>query len=316
MFTSKISRPRWLAAGAGAIGASSIAGAIKAAPMPRQHSSSAKAGFEKIQQILDVNGKVKHGLLHLEIDRKDIQNVTLRGVPIKPDFQLNGDLYFQDLGNGEIVMNADFPLKAKELDSFIKQLVSNNIVFQAEHQHLYDFSPMVWFVHFRARGNPEKVAHGIKAAMNVTSAPFPQKPPGNPTTPLPHEQMSKIIGAEADLGEDGVVHFDVPRRESITLGGTQVNPYLNVASTIAFQPHGGGQGAAAVPDFAMIASEINKVTSVMLELGWDIGCLYNQETDEHPQLYFSHQFKAGDAIQLAKEIRKGLEQTNSKLQSS
>ncbi len=25
---------------------------------------------------------------------------------------------------------------------------------------------------------------------------------------------------------------------------------------------------------------------VMRQQGWDIGCLYNQETDEHPQLYF------------------------------
>ncbi len=51
---------------------------------------------------------------------------------------------------------------------------------------------------------------------------------------------------------------------------------------------------------------------VMRRQGWIIGCLYNQETDEHPQLYFSHQVKVGDAIELAHEIRRGLDQTNSK----
>jgi len=45
--------------------------------------------------------------------------------------------------------------------------------------------------------------------------------------------------------------------------------------------------------------------------GWDIGCLYNQETDEQPQLFFSHQFKIGDPYQLAAEVRRGLDQTNS-----
>jgi len=50
----------------------------------------------------------------------------------------------------------------------------------------------------------------------------------------------------------------------------------------------------------------------MQHQGWDIGYLYNQETEEHPQLYFSHQFKVGNAIQLAREIRKELNQTNSK----
>lgn len=45
--------------------------------------------------------------------------------------------------------------------------------------------------------------------------------------------------------------------------------------------------------------------------GFTIHCLYNQETAENPQLYFSHQLKIGDALQLAQQIRKGLDQTNS-----
>ena len=40
-------------------------------------------------------------------------------------------------------------------------------------------------------------------------------------------------------------------------------------------------------------------------------CLDNQETAEHPQLYFSHQLKSGDAYQLAHEIRLGLNHTRS-----
>jgi len=36
----------------------------------------------------------------------------------------------------------------------------------------------------------------------------------------------------------------------------------------------------------------------------------NQETDEHPQLYFSHQFKTGDPIRLAREMRQALDRTD------
>lgn len=39
-------------------------------------------------------------------------------------------------------------------------------------------------------------------------------------------------------------------------------------------------------------------------------CLYNQETDEHPQLFFSHRFKTGDPYQLAQEVREDLNRTN------
>ena len=40
-------------------------------------------------------------------------------------------------------------------------------------------------------------------------------------------------------------------------------------------------------------------------------CLYNQETAEHPQLYFSHDFKTGDAIALARQLRRGIDRTDS-----
>jgi hypothetical protein len=104
----------------------------------------------------------------------------------------------------------------------------------------------------------------------------------------------------------------VPRRDTITLGGVQISPFLNIAAMIDFEPLGNGQQAAASADYSMIASEVQNVVKVMRQQGWETGCLYNQETDEHPQLFFSHQAKVGNAIDLAHQIRKGLDQTNSK----
>ncbi len=63
----------------------------------------------------------------------------------------------------------------------------------------------------------------------------------------------------------------------------------------------------------MVTSEVEPVARVMRNLGWDVGCLYNQETGEHPQLFFSHQFKTGDPLQLAREIRAGLNLMDVKL---
>ena len=64
--------------------------------------------------------------------------------------------------------------------------------------------------------------------------------------------------------------------------------------------------APVVPDLALVADEIQPVMRVMRARGWFVGCLYNQETDEHPQLYFTHQLKAGDAYRLAHEVRQVL----------
>ncbi len=263
----------------------------------------------EIEAIIDAEGAIDYGLLQIEIDRDDIHGVMLHGVPISPSFEINGDLNFQWLGGERVAMNSDLCLKRDEVDPFIDRLLEHDIEFQAEHQHFYDFEPIVFFIHFRAVGNAGAIARGIKAALNVTSTPFPQSPPKNPKTPLPAERLGKIIGATPTVGADGVVSFQVPRAEPIMLGGVRISPYLNVSMPIAFQPLHGGQ-AAAVPDFGMVASEIQHLVGRMRSRQWDIGCLYNQETDEHPQLFFSHQFKVGDPIDLAHEIRSGLDLLN------
>ena len=99
------------------------------------------------------------------------------------------------------------------------------------------------------------------------------------------------------------------------LGGEYISPGLAIATPVRFKPlHGTKEGngshgrnsAAAAPDFGMTASEIRGVMKVMRRAGWDVDCLYNLETDEDPQLYWSHQLKVGDATQLAHEIRAGL----------
>jgi hypothetical protein len=92
-----------------------------------------------------------------------------------------------------------------------------------------------------------------------------------------------------------------------------VKPATNIATNIGFEPlNKKGTEAAVMPDFGMTGEEINPVVKTRRSMGWDIGCLYNQETEEHPQLYFSHQFKVGDPYKLAAEVRKGLDHMNSK----
>lgn len=267
---------------------------------------------DHIQNILNAEGSVSDGVFTVEIDRNDLTGVMWHGVPITPSFQLNGSFVFQSLGGTSILMNADFCLKPEELNPWIQTLADYGITVQAEHQHMYDFDPLVWFVHFRAAGDEEWICRGVKDALSKTSTPFPQSKPNNPTTPLPAREIGAILGAKPQISSDGVVGYNIPRKETMWLGGHKINPYLNVQTNIYFQPHGGGQDAIAIPDYGMIASEINNVFKYARGKGWDIGCLYNQETDEQPQLYFSHQAKVGGSIELAREIRGALNMTNVK----
>jgi hypothetical protein len=67
-------------------------------------------------------------------------------------------------------------------------------------------------------------------------------------------------------------------------------------------------GVATLEQSRLRAAEC--LVRVMRSQGWDIGCRDNQETPEELPLYFS-QFKTSDPCQLAAEIRRWLDQTNS-----
>lgn len=310
MSVSRLNRRQILSLGTGLAAAGLAGKVVKAGPQ----DTSKPAWAQTIESIINAQGTYDNGVLSITVERTDIGTIQLippvpgiAATAVTPPFQVHGDLTFQQIGSG-VMTNSDMCLKPSELDPFISALISHGIVFQAEHQHLYDFSPMVWFVHFRQMGDPVTVAQNVKAALNVTSTPFPQAPPPNPTTPLPADRMAAIIGVPAHIEGDGVVLFEVPRANPIVLGGVQVSPFLNVDTPIYFQPvNGSGMLADAIPDFGMIASEINPVVGLMRSMNWDSGCLYNQETDEQPQLYFDHMYKQGDPIQLAIEIRQALD---------
>lgn len=251
---------------------------------------------------------VTERVLQIEIDRDDIPDVHKEGMPIKPAFEINGTVCFQALSDGSVVLNGDMAFKAEELNPAIDQMLKHGLVWQAMH-HLWGLQPMVWFMHFRGRGSAPKLAEAVRAVVSVTSTPSPQAPPKHPATPLDAKRLSKIIGQPATVGPSGVVTIDVPRRDSIILGGVRISPELNVFTPVGFQPLGDSK-AVVVPDFGMTASEIQKVAAVMRAQGREQDCLYNQETDEQPQLCFGHMFKVGDAYQLAQEVRRGLEQMN------
>lgn len=277
------------------------------------------ATIRQMEAILQTSGMQQNGVLSFEIDRDDLKDYTLGGniyptiVPFKPSWENNGTFYFQNLGNGQAIFNGDFGgLLPHEINPFIDQLLAHGLIIQAYHQHFPDIHPtQLFFIHMRGVGDPLALARGLHAAVKVTSTPLPQSAPANPTTPLHATHLSQILGGPATVGSDGVVTVNVPRRDHLLLGGVPINPFLNVAAPISFLPlNSSGTLVAAAPDFNMVASEIQNVLGVMRQQGWAIGCLYNQETDEQPQLYFSHQLKVGDPITLAHEIRNGLDRMN------
>ena len=64
----------------------------------------------------------------------------------------------------------DFVLLADEVNPVIKALTENGIVVTAVHNHMLFDDPRLFMMHFWAVGDPEKIAVGLKAALDKTNS--------------------------------------------------------------------------------------------------------------------------------------------------
>ena len=318
VFPTRFARRRQVLGLGAAMGTAALASGGASAAVSKISRSS---GLDPklFERILRAPAKDHDGVVSVAIGRNDIEHATAPAgaspggerVPFNPAFELGGELVFQRLDSKRALLNGDFVFLAEEINPAIDAMLEHGLELQALHQHYFDLHPMVWFMHFRGIGAPESLARAGAAVIGATATKLPQTEPGKLGSPLPKEAIGRILGADPEVAEHGVLKIVVPRTDAIHLDGIAVKPALNVSSNISIQPLENG-AAAAAPDFAMKADEVRPVLATMRQYGWTVHCLYNQETGESPQLYFAHMMKTGEPLALAREIREGLDRTATK----
>jgi Domain of Unknown Function (DUF1259) len=310
---SRISRRGALALGGGLAASGLLSAAAPAAARTHSHirTQAGKLPAKRIQEIVQAQGTVTDGVLSIDISRDDIGKASgPLGVTFDGSFEIDGTLTFQPLGDNLAFFNGDLPLKPGEANAFIDALIANGLIFQAFHQHYIEMSPQVWFIHWRGMGAPLDLARAVHNVLKATSTSLPQTMPTNPKTPLDAQRLATILHGQAQVGNEGVVTVNVSRRGRVVIDGVRVSPEANISTGIEFKPIGSSGEAWVGPDFGMDGREVQQVVATMRKQGWFVGCLYNQETGESPQLFFSHMLKRGDAYALAAEIRTGLDRTD------
>ena len=77
---------------------------------------------------------------------------------------------FQPTGNGKAAITGDFVLTGDEVNPVIRTLRSNGIEVTAVHSHMLDEQPRLFFLHFWANDDAEKLARGLRAAIDKTAS--------------------------------------------------------------------------------------------------------------------------------------------------
>jgi hypothetical protein len=66
---------------------------------------------------------------------------------------------------GKAAITGDFVLTAKEVNPVLATLRGNGIEVTALHSHMLEDQPRLFFMHFWANNDAQKLAKGLKAAL-------------------------------------------------------------------------------------------------------------------------------------------------------
>jgi hypothetical protein len=116
-----------------------------------------------LDEAIGVKGKVNGGVYQFSVPRKE--PITEHGMAVPPAMGTAIAINFQPTGDGKAAITGDFVVIADEVNPLIRALRENGIEVTAIHSHMLDEQPRLFFVHFWANDDAQKLAKGLNAAL-------------------------------------------------------------------------------------------------------------------------------------------------------
>ncbi len=120
-----------------------------------------------IDSALQAKGVINGGVYQLNIPRAE--TISEGGMAIPPSLGTAIAINFQPTGGGRAAITGDFVLLGKEVNPVLKAMRSNGIEVTALHSHMIDDSPHLFFMHFWANDDLNKLTHGLRAALDLAN---------------------------------------------------------------------------------------------------------------------------------------------------
>jgi Domain of Unknown Function (DUF1259) len=117
-----------------------------------------------IDKALGVKGVINGGVYQFSIPRAEA--ITDDGIAIPVSMGSAIAINFQPTGGGKVAVTGDFVLAAKEVNPVLKELLGHGIEVTALHSHMLDEQPRLFFMHFWANDDAQKMAKGLRAALD------------------------------------------------------------------------------------------------------------------------------------------------------
>jgi hypothetical protein len=120
-----------------------------------------------LEKTLGAKGTANGGVYQFGIPRAEA--ITEGGMPVPPPMGTGTAINFQPTGGGKAAITGDFVLLASEVNPVMKALRQNGIEVTALHSHMVDETPRLYFMHFWANDDAQKLARGVRAAVDLAN---------------------------------------------------------------------------------------------------------------------------------------------------
>ncbi|MEP7246998.1 MAG: DUF1259 domain-containing protein [Gammaproteobacteria bacterium] len=120
-----------------------------------------------IEKTLGFKGTANGGVYQFSVPRAEA--ITEGGMAIPPSMGTAIAINFQPTGAGKAAITGDFVLLGSEVNPILRTLRQRGIEVTALHSHMIDDSPHFFFMHFWANDDAQKLAQGVRAALDLAN---------------------------------------------------------------------------------------------------------------------------------------------------
>lgn len=120
-----------------------------------------------LDRIIGVKGTAVGGVYQFGVPRRDPPMEG--GMPESGPLGGANAINFQPTGNGKAAITGDFLVTGDEVNPLIRALRAGDIEVTAIHSHMLDEQPRMFFIHFWANDDAEKLARNVRTALETTA---------------------------------------------------------------------------------------------------------------------------------------------------
>ena len=266
-----------------------------------------------IERITGLKGALNtnEGVFKVTAPRHDLK-VAVDGWTMPPFMGLTSWAAFTEGKKQEAMVMGDLVLFQDEVNPVMSAALDAGLAVTALHNHFFFDEPKVYFMHIGGEGAVEKLAGGVRKALDKVKAiraanPQPSKTFGG--TPVPSQDsisgriIEEVLGVKGQE-KDGMFKVVIGRTAKMPCG-CEAGKEMGVNTWAAFA--GNDDNAVVDGDFAVLEKELQAVLKSLRGEGINVVAIHHHMAQEEPRTLFLHYWGRNKAASLAHSLKKTID---------